>query len=274
MNSVPVLGLALDHLTVVDTTPSQLVEAAAAANCRAVCAFLEPMSVLPDMPTFDLHPGSSEFRETRARMADLGIGLDIAYPFTLAGRTDLESLRPKLECAAGLEAWAVNALCYTRDPEHRREQFTAFSALALEYGLNVVLEFFPASQVQTLAQALELAALVNKPGQVGVNVDLLHLIRSGSSIAELAAAPREFILYGQFCDGPAECSPEHRDFEASSQRLLAGDGALDLAGFARALPPACRASVELPQHDALKAGLPIIKRARRAVSGVAAAVAK
>lgn len=273
MNTAPTARLALDHLTVVDTTPSQLVEVAAAANCRAVCAFLEPMSVLPDMPQFEMNTASAEFRETKARMGDLGIGLDIAYPFTLSGRTDVSAFRPALECAAGLEAWAVNVLTYDREPVRRTEYFATFCELAAGFGLNVVVEFFPPSQVKTLKQALELVRQVHRPGRVGVNVDLLHLTRSGGSIAELADAPPEFILYGQYCDGNTTCAPDQRDFEASAQRLLPGEGTLDLAGFARALPLHCRTSVELPQHDALISGMPALYRAQRAASGVASVLA-
>lgn len=262
-------SLALDHITTVDCTPSQLVETAAAAGCRAVCAFFTPMSVLPDMPQFDLHPGSDEFRATKARMEALSIGLDIAYPFTLASRTEIESLRPLLECAAGLNAWSVNVLNYDRDPARRLDQFSRFCEMAAgEYGLNVVLEFFPASQVKTLAQALELVSQVGRPGKVGVNVDLLHLIRSGGSIEELRAAPPEYILYGQFCDASADCADEHRDFEASRQRMLAGSGALDVAGFAAALPAGCRTSVEIPREDALAAGVTAAERAQQAVASV------
>ena len=273
MHNAATARLALDHLTVVDTTPSQLVEAAAAADCRAVCAFLEPMSILPDMPLFDMTIGSAEFQKTRSLMADLGIGLDIAYPFTLTGRSDVSAFRPALERAAALDAWAVNVLDYDREPARRTEKFASFCELAAEFGLNVVVEFFPPSQVQTLEQALELVMQVNKPGRVGVNVDLLHLVRSGGSVAELSAAPAEFILYGQYCDAPAACEPDQRDFEASSQRMLPGEGALDLAGFAKALPPSCRTSVELPQHAALASGMPRIDRAHRAVSGVTALLA-
>lgn len=268
MHSATSARLALDHLTVVDTTPSQLVEAAADAGCQAVCAFLEPMSVLPDMPQFDMHTGSTEFRETRARMRDLEIGLDIAYPFTLAGRSEIAAFRPALECAASLDAWAVNVLNYDRDPNRQIENFSAFCELAGEYGLNVVLEFFPSSQVKTLEAALDLVTRVNKPDHVGVNVDLLHLVRSGGSLQDLARAAPEFILYGQFCDGRATCDPEQREFEASAQRMLPGEGALDLAGFARALPRTCRASVEVPRHDALQSGISKAERARRAASGV------
>lgn len=266
-------GLALDHLTVVDTTPSQLVEVAAAVGCNAVCVFLEAMSVLPDMPPFDMRVGSAEFQATKARLEDLGVGIDIAYPFTLAGRTDVSGFRTALECAAALGARAVNVLNYDREPSRRSEKFSNFCELAGEYGLDVVLEFFPQSQVKNLLHAVELVKEIDRPGRVGVNVDLLHLMRSGGSVEELASAPAAFILYGQYCDGPATCDADQRDFEATFQRMLPSAGVFDLAGFSRALPSNCRASVELPQNDALRAGVPQVERARRAMSAVAALVA-
>lgn len=261
-------GLALDHLTVTDTAPSQLIEVAAATGYRAVCLFLEPMDVLPRMPGFALFGETRERRATKMRMDDLGIGLDVAYPFTLASRTDVTAFVPALETAAYLGAWSVNVLIYDREPARRVERFGQFCALAERFDLKVVVEFFPLSQTRSLGEALDLVNTVEAPGRVGVNVDLLHLHRSGGTIAELAAAPPERILYAQYCDAPAQRSPEEWGYEASSQRMLAGEGALDLAGFARALPSGCRASVELPQESALVAGISAQERARAALEGV------
>jgi sugar phosphate isomerase/epimerase len=263
-----VRGVALDHLTVADTTPSQLVEAAAAVGSPAVCLFMQPMEVLPRMPQFALYGDTAERRETRARMNDLGVGFDVAYPFTLAGRTEIGAFAPALETAAYLGAWAVNVLAYDRDPVRRVDKFGEFCALASGFGLNVVVEFYPLSQVRSLGEAIDLVRTVGAPGRVGVNVDLLHLVRSGGDVAALAAAPPEYVLYGQYCDGPATYDPERWDFEASHQRLLPGEGVFDLAGFAAALPQGCRASVELPQDVALAAGVPVLERARAAVQSV------
>lgn len=266
------MRLALDHLTVADTTPSGLVTVAAATGCPAICLFLEPMAVLPRMPQFALHGDTPERRETKARMADTGVTLDVAYPFTLAGRSEIASFAPALETAAELGAWAVNVLAYDREPARRVEKFGAFCEAASGFGLKVVVEFYPLSQVRSLGEAVALVEAVGAPGRVGVNVDLLHLVRSGDDVATLAAAAPEWILYGQYCDGPEAQEALSWDFEASSQRLLPGEGAFDLAGFAAALPPGCRASVELPQDAALAAGAPQIARARSAVDGVRRAI--
>jgi sugar phosphate isomerase/epimerase len=115
---------------------------------------------------------------------------------------------------------------------------------------------------------------IGRPGEVGVNVDILHLMRSGGSIADLAAAPPGSILYAQQCDGPATVDPDRQAIEAAAQRLLAGQGVFDCAGFARALPHECPISVELPQEEAIITGVPALDRAMRAVESVREALSR
>lgn len=260
--------LALDHITVVDTTPKQLVEAAHKIGCAGICLFMEPMDVLPLMPQFELYDNPAARRDLRSRMDDLGVVLDVAYPFTLAGRTDIAAFAPALQCAAELGAGLVNVLVYDREPARREERLSAFCETAANFALRVAVEFYPVSQVRSLDDALALVATIGRPGEVGINADLLHLMRSGGTLAELAEAPIGTILYGQFCDGLANRAVEELDFEASSDRLLPGEGVFDLAGFARALPVGCPVSVEIPRNAAVVAGSSVAERARLAVESV------
>src|SRR5262249_34555071 len=167
MDTSPAL-LALDHLTVADTTPSQLVAVAAQAGCPAVCMFLEPLAVLPRMPSFDLLGDTLERRETRRHCEDLGISIDLAYPFTLAALTEVGAFRPLMETAAWLGVRALNTLVYDRDPQRRFDKFAAFCELAAEYRFVVAVEFYPLSQVCSLLEALELVRRVGRPDWVGV----------------------------------------------------------------------------------------------------------
>jgi sugar phosphate isomerase/epimerase len=253
--------LALDHITVVDAMPVRLVELARATGCEGVCLFLTGMDVLPLMPRFDLGVDRVQRAALRAAMAAHGVGLDLAYPFTLTGRSDPAGFAPLLDCAADLGAGAVNVLLYDRDPARRLDRFGGFCDLARDFGLNVAVEFYPPSQIPTLAVARDLVAAIDRPGQVGINADLLHLMRSGGSIADLGGD----VLYAQVADGPARAP----DDEASSNRLLAGEGTFDIAGFVAALPPHCRVSVEIPRDHAV-ADEPDLCRATRAVASVRA----
>lgn len=262
--------LALDHLTAVDTTPIELAEAARAVGCDAICLFMEPMDILPLMPKFDIYSDLAARRVLKQRMNDLGVTLDVAYPFTIAGRTRVEDFVVAMECAADLDALLVNALIYDRDPARRVDNFGAFCDLAARFDLRVGIEFYPPSQAPSLAAALDLAATMNRPAKVGINADLLHLMRSGGTLAQLADAPASSILYGQLSDGPAT-RPDDLDFEASSARLLAGEGDFDLAGFVRALPEGCPLSVEIPRNGAV-GNEPTAERVRKAVDSARDAI--
>jgi len=257
--------LALDHLTVVDATPEQLVTVAAEVGCEAVCVFLQSLDVLSRMPSFDLVRDRQARQRTRARCQALDVAIDLAYPFTLAARTEVGTLRPALETAAELGARAVNTLLYDRDAQRRLDKLAAFHELAAGLGLEVVVEFYPLSALRSLAEALVLADRIHG---IRINVDLLHLMRSGGDIDGLARAPQGLLGYAQFCDGPGKVDPQAWESEASTQRRLPGEGEFDLAGFAAALPPRLGASVEIPQEDALLRGVPPIVRARRALQGV------
>ena len=267
------MRLALDHLTIVDSTPVQLAETAANIGCTGVCVFLQAMEMLPLMPHFDLIQDHMARRHFRQRMSDLGLTLDLAYPFTLSGRSEVASFAAALDCAAELNAQCLNILIYDRDPERRRDIFAQFCDLADSFGLRVALEFYPASQVRSLSEALALILPLERPGRVGVNVDMLHLMRSGGTVADLALAPAGSVLFGQFADGPAVRPQAEWEFEASQDRLLAGAGAFDLAGFAQALPADCPASVEIPRNAVLAAGLARADRAQAAAQSVRAAIA-
>lgn len=267
------MRLALDHLTAVDATPAMLVDQAAAAGCGGVCLFLQPMAVLPLMPHFDIIADRAARRALKQRMDRCGVALDLAYPFTLSARSEAEGFAPLLDCAAELDARLLNVLVYDRDPARRVDRFGEFCTQAAGFGLRVAVEFYPASQVPSLGDALELVAAVGRPGEVGVNVDLLHLMRSGGTLAELAAAPAQAILFGQFADGPARREPAEWELEASTDRLIAGQGAFDLAGFARALPAGCPVSVEIPRNARVEAGVPLGERVRAAVESVRRALA-
>ena len=124
------MKLALDHLTITDTAPIDLVRAAEATHCESFCLFMQSLDVLPRMPEFNLIGNSAEQRELKAAMQAASVKLDVAYPFTLGGRTDVKDFLPGLECAAFLEAEFVNALVYDRDDARREDNFLTFAEMA------------------------------------------------------------------------------------------------------------------------------------------------
>lgn len=256
--------LTLDHITVVDTTPAQLVETAATVGCRGVCLFLQSMDVLASMPTYDLVSDAGERRRTRQALDDSGVQLDMAYPFTVTGRTVATDLAPYLDVSAELGAGRANVLCYDRDPLRRLDTLGALADLAQGRGITLCLEFYPPSQVRTLDEAFVLVDALGRD-RAGVTLDLLHLARSGGWPSPGVALSDPRILLAQVCDGPMEIANDGREVEAGRERMLPGRGVLGAAAFVAALRSDLPLSIEAPRGSALEAGLSVQERARLAV---------
>jgi sugar phosphate isomerase/epimerase len=258
-------SLALDHITVVDTTPAELAAVAAQTGCDGVCIFLHSMpDALPRLPAYNLITDAAARRDTKNICADLGIAIDLTYPFTLASRTDIAAFEPALTASAELGVPAVNALLYDRDPVRRLERFGVFCDLAESIGLDVVIEFYPPSQIKTFKDALGLLREAGR-ANAGLNLDLLHHIRSGGAVEELALAPAEIFRLVQLSDGPASIPEDKLLWEAGLQRLAPGAGALPLKAMLALMPPRVRVTVEVPQEVQIVAGLSPLERAKRAV---------
>ena len=263
--------LSLDHITAVDTCPSQLAVIAAQTGCAGMCAFLHPMAALPAMPDFALIGDTPERRATRDVMRAEGVTLDLVYPFTVGGRTDVSSFEPVLETAAWLGGRLANVLCYDRDPARRVERLAALAELAGGYGIGLAVEFYGPSQVASLTEALATIDATGS-GDIGVTLDLLHLVRAGEMPAALPRCADRRIRIAQLSDGPPVLAGDQIEEEAGTDRLLPGEGAFDIAGFAAALAPGCPVSVEVPRRSVLDAGVSPLDRARQAVEATRAAL--
>lgn len=261
--------LSLDHITVTDTTPWQLAEIAAEAGCAGICPFLHSMEVLPAMPVYDLVRDAAALRTTRDALAATGVKVDLIYPFTLAGRTIVADFAPALEAGAALGAPLANVLCYDRDPARRADRLAELAELAATFDIGLAIEFYPPSQVQTLAQTLALIETIGRQ-DIGVTVDLLHIMRGGDVDASMALLDHPGLRIAQLSDGPAAIDPTRIEWEAGIQRLVPGEGSFDIGAFIRALDPAIPLSVEIPQQHAIDKGISAKERAHRAVQAALA----
>jgi sugar phosphate isomerase/epimerase len=222
------------------------------------------MEVLPAMPPYDLVRDPQALRRTRDALAATGVSVDLLYPFTMAGRTDPAAFAPALEAGATLGAPLANVLCYDRDPVRRTERLIELADLAATYGIALAIEFYPPSQVKTLSEAL---AEIDKTGRsdVGVTLDLLHVMRGGDVDASFVLLNHPAIAIAQLADGPASIDPAQIEWEAGIQRLLPGQGAFPISAFLNALNPNTLLSIEIPQQNAIDKGLSPLERARNAV---------
>jgi sugar phosphate isomerase/epimerase len=251
--------LAVAHLTAIDLSPCELIDAAAGAGFDAVCLRLLPAGRLDPART---DPGP--LAETRSRLADHGCGVLDVEVIRLRPSLDLDAIAPAIEAAATVGARHLLAIGEDGEDEQLAEQLHALCLRASPLGLRPMLEFIPFTVVRTIEQAVAIVDAADHPA-AGVLVDPLHLRRSGGSPAQvkaLADSHPKLFPYAQLCDARLAAPPGGALYEeAVTDRLLPGDGELPLRELLDALPAQAPLSVETPVKAL--AGLPSAERVAR-----------
>jgi sugar phosphate isomerase/epimerase len=259
--------LSLDQLTVLGATPVELVTLAAANGCSHVGIYFQSWNV---MPAYDLHQDAQadallrSCREHEVRIA-------VAEPFLLLPDTSLDTLMPNLELAAKLQVQAVNAVGFDPDIARLTDTFGSLSERAARLGLATLIEFFPLSTVTSIQMAERLIRGVGRP-DVRLNVDVLHLVRSGGTAADLVSLEPALIGHVQLSDGPASIAATGMMTEATEERGLPGEGEFPLRDILAALPAGVTIGVEVPSLRRLRTGVASADWARVAVDAMKAAL--
>lgn len=258
------IPLSLSYYTVPELSPPEAVHAAADAGFRFV-----GLRLLHGQPRDGAAPlmlDAALRRATEVALAARGLGALDASGARLVPTTIVDDFDPFLGTAAAMGARHV--LATVDDPELARaaERMGRLCERAARLGLTVDLEFVPWMSVPSVAAAARFVASVGHPA-LGIAVDALHVHRSGSRAADIAAVARERLRYLQLCDAPA-AAPGDRDgliAEATKERLMPGDGAVDLVGLLRAMPRDIPIALEIPMANATRTTT-APERLRRAVT--------
>ena len=235
----------LAHLTALQLPPPALVDAAARAGYDQVGIRL--LSPAPGIAAYPLMDDAAMLRETLARLKDTGRSvLDIEI-VRLGEDFDVHRLTAFLETGAALGARAILVAGDDREPHRLAGSFAAFCAAAKPYGMTVNIEFMPWTAVPDARAALRLVNDAGRPDNGRVLVDAIHYARSATRLDEIAALPRAWLRYMQLSDAPAGI-PDSMDEilrQARCQRLLPGEGGIDLDGLLAALPADLPVAVEV-----------------------------
>lgn len=113
--------------------------------------------------------------------------------------------------------------------------FSALCRDAAAAGTNILFEVMPFSMIDNLADALTMCALADADNG-GLMIDTWHIVKMRTPYAELAAAPRRFVLGVELNDGYIE-TPEGMDLrtETTGHRAFPGQGEFDMPGFMEAI---------------------------------------
>lgn len=207
-------------------------------------------------------------REVRAVLDGSGLELLDVEVIWIKPDSDLDAHRRSIDI--GAELGAKNVLCVSSDPDMgaTADKLRALCVHAEGSGMRVALEFGIFTEVKTLRAALAVLDRVAHPLRA-VLVDPIHVDRSGTTAAEIAALPPSLLPYAQFCDAPAK-RPDPANFDeiiidAIDLRAQCGEGGLDLATLYKALPADIPLSIEL-RSRALREGFADAGERARAVA--------
>jgi len=252
------------QLTALNYNPPQMIELAARTGYDQAGVRLLP--VAPGAVAYSLMDNKPMLRETLARMKDTGVRIFDLELILLDEDFDLQRYLPFFEVGAELGARAV--LVAGDDPQESRmiENYARLCDAMQPFGLSADLEFMPWTALNNLASALRVVEQADR-SNAGILVDALHFDRSQSSFDDLKRIPAQWLHYAQICDGPAErpTSREGLINAARCERLLPGEGAIDLARIWRTLPAVVPVSVEIP-NDQRVAHLGVETWARQALA--------
>lgn len=241
--------LSLAHLTALWLDPVELIEVAAATGYTHVGLRLLPSA--PGGRAYALMDDPVQLREVARRLRDTGIHVFDLEIVRLDDRFEAARYLPLFEVGAELDAHSVLVGCDDREPRRLAQSYAALCELARPFGLHPSVEFMPWTAVPDAESALALVKAAGSPRNAGILVDALHQARSDSPLGRIAALPRELLHYAQVCDASATvpATVEGLIHDARCNRMLPGEGALDLQGLLAALPAALPLSIEIPNDS-------------------------
>ncbi len=254
--------LSLAYLSVDGASPSEHVEAAAAAGFAYAGVRLSP----PPHATKELSLlGSSQSLKSLGRLGkSLGVGFLDAEVMCLSSKTESDQMKRMCDACAELGFRFVQTVIDDEDLGRAVDTLASLAAIAEERGLPLALEFMAFRPLNSLAGAISLIHR-SGAGNIGLLIDALHFFRAGGTLDEIASVDPGLIALFQLCDAPA-LAPSFDDLasEARENRLYPGEGGLDLPALLNVLPHGLPVSVEVPRPA--DEGGDYHARARRAMS--------
>ncbi len=255
----PPLGacaLSLAYLTAHRCSPPEAVRVAAATGYGLVGLRLWPNA--PGAPQQALLCDAAVIRETLATCRDTGVGVFDLEIVRIGEAFDPRLYLPLFEAGAALGARAVLVAGDDTYPVRLATSYARLCEQMAPFGLTADLEFMPWTAVPDARSALALVKAAGSPANAGILVDALHFGRSHSTLDDIRAIPRSLLHYAQICDGEAGTHFSHEQLihTARCERLLPGEGNIDLQGLFAALPPDLPVSVEvvnLPREASIPA---------------------
>jgi len=226
-------------------TPAEAIRVAAQTGYQFVGLRLWPNA--PGAPQQHLLGQPQALREALAAQQGTGVGVFDLEIIRINETFDPHTWDALYDVGAQLQAKAI--LVAGDDPDEARltANYARLCEVMQPYGMTADLEFMPWTEVKDAKAALRIVQNAGMPSNAGILVDALHFGRSTTTLNDIRAIPRQLLHYAQICDAEAgtHFTTEQMVHTARCERLLPGDGNIDLRGLFAALPADLPVSVEV-----------------------------
>lgn len=258
--------LGIECLSVFGLPPVDLVDLAADLGCGHVSMFMHGLPLVPSLgyPPFSITDDIALRKNLMAATQQLGVRISMADGFLVLPGADMHSFGAELDVVAELGVPQINAVSLEPDRRHTFDQIGALAEEAAERGIGTLIEAVPGLAVGDLPTARAAVDYIARD-DVSLLIDTMHLVRSGSTAADLAAIDPTMIGYAQLNDTTLQPRGENYAQEAMYERLVPGEGELPLAEILAALPDHIVIGLEVPQRSLALAGVPPVDRLRPCV---------
>ena len=235
----------LAYLTSHRCTPPEAIRVAAANGYAYVGLRLWPNA--PGAPQQYLLDQPAVLRETLAAQKDTGVGVFDLEIIRIGEQFDPHTWDALYDAGAALQAKAILVAGDDADEARLTDHYARLCEVMQPYGMSADLEFMPWTAVKNASSALRIIRNAGTPANAGILVDALHVGRSATTLDDIRAIPRALLHYAQICDAAAgtHFTTEQMIHTARCERLLPGDGSIDVQGLFDALPADLPISVEV-----------------------------
>ena len=258
--------LGIESISVFGLPPVEYVNLAADLGCAHISMGLSQFDFNPHgYRGYDLRTDAALRREMIAALRDRGVAISLAEGLNVRPGVDARDRAQEFDIFAQLGATRVNTVSLDPDLGRSLDQFAVIAQMAAERGMVSTMEFAPGLTVADLPAAL---AAVHHVGRADFRllIDTMHLIRSGSSPADLAALDPALIGYVQLCDAPLISPFASYMEESMTERKAPGQGELPLLDILRAVPRDLVVGIEVPLRSQAEAGIGPLQRLRPVVA--------
>ena len=235
----------LAYLTAYTCTPPEMIRVASHTGYDYVGMRLWPNA--PGAAQQFLIDKPDVLRETLAAQKDTDVGVFDIEIIRIGENFDPYIYRPLLDAGAALGAKAVLVAGDDLDEPRLVANYAKLCEFMQPYGITADLEFMPWTAVKTANDAVRVVQAAGSPSNAGILVDALHFGRSHTTLADIRAIPRELLHHAQICDAQSgtDFTTGELIHTAREERLLPGEGNIDVRRLFEALPPDLPMSVEI-----------------------------